>query len=630
MASGDIAGRKVLNRYKILERLGGGGMSVVWKAYDLVLDRNVALKVLRPEMSEDDEFISRFRREAQSVASLSHPNIVSIYDVGEDSGLYFIVMELVEGETLRDRLKARGRLPVSEALEITSKICQGLGHAHARRIIHRDIKPQNILITPQGDVKVADFGIARALGGVSTTSRDVVIGSAPYLSPEQAKNGTVSVRSDLYSLGVVLYEMLTGKPPFGGESPVAVALQHVQGEVPKVADARPDVPPQVDELVQVALAKNPADRFSSADHMLGAIKSVQTGVRRDSPSKTKGENKASAVPSRGDEGDLGRQRGKKRRMSVGAKVFLALTVVVLCLGAYAFWRIRAWITVPILPVPDVVGKNYIEAQDIINEAGFVFQIAGERPHDTMARGQVIEQSPLGGEQAKKGRVVYCLISKGQNLTRVPEVRGMTQIQAVVEIQNAGVQLGNIREVASDTVAKGLVISQNPYPGLDVPRDSFVDLEISKGAEPVTAIVPDVIGKMQDEAVRLIEERILDMGNVVLMEDANAPEGQVLSQSPEPGQEVPLRTKVTLIVASRPGANEYTAVRVVEAPYDPRGGMVNVQVFVKDQQGERQVFDGNLRSGESREIRFTWQGASAVVRTIIGGKVSVETIRPPGQ
>ncbi|MGI6643866.1 MAG: Stk1 family PASTA domain-containing Ser/Thr kinase [Bacillota bacterium] len=630
MASGDIAGRKVLNRYKILERLGGGGMSVVWKAYDLVLDRNVALKVLRPEMSEDDEFISRFRREAQSVASLSHPNIVSIYDVGEDSGLYFIIMELVEGETLRDMLRARGRLSVPEALQITSKICQGLAHAHARRIIHRDIKPQNILITPQGDVKVADFGIARALGGVSTTSRDVVIGSAPYLSPEQAKNGTVTVHSDLYSLGVVLYEMLTGKPPFGGDSPVAVALQHVQGEVPRVGSSRPDVPPEVDELVQKALAKNPADRFSSAEHMLEAIRSIETGVRLESPPSKSVEREASVKLSEGDEVDLGRRPVKRRRMSAGAKVFLALAVVVLVLGTYAFLRIKAWLTVPILTVPDVVGKNYIEAQNIVNEAGFVFQIAGERPHDTLARGQVIEQNPLGGEQAKKGRVIYCLISKGQSLARVPEVRGMTQTEAIVEIQNAGIQVGNIREVASDTVAKGLVIGQNPYPGLDVPRDSFVDLEVSKGPEPITAEVPDVIGKMQDEAVRLIEERLLDVGNIVLREDPDVPEGRVISQSPEPGEEVPFRTKVSLVVASRPGANEHTAVKVVEAPYDPRGGMVNVQVFVKDQQGERQVFDGNLRSGERREIRFTWQGSSAVVRTIVGGKVSIQTIRPPRQ
>ncbi len=625
MSSGNIAGQKVLNRYKILERLGGGGMSVVWKAYDLVLDRNVALKVLRPEMSEDDEFISRFRREAQSVASLSHPNIVNIYDVGEDSGLYFIVMELVEGETLRDRLKAKGKLSVSESLEIARGICEGLSHAHARRIIHRDIKPQNILLTHKGDVKVADFGIARALGGVSTTSRDVVVGSAPYLSPEQAKNGTVSTRSDLYSLGVVMFEMLTGKPPFVGDSPVAVALQHVQGKVPKVADKSPYVPIEVDQLVQKALAKNPSERFSSAEDMLVAIKALEQGARRAAPPR-KADQEVLAAPSKGDEG-LGRQRAKKKKMSLGAKVFLGLFAIVLALGGYAYMRFMDWLTVPVIPVPDLVGMNYIEAQNTAKNHGFGFEIAGEKPHDTLSQGAVIEQSPLGGEDAKKGRVIYCLISKGQNLTRVPDVRGLNQIQAVVDLQNAGVQLGDVREVASETVAKGLVVSQNPYPGLDVPRESVVDLEISKGVEPQTTVVPSVIGLMQDEAVQVLEESLLDVDSVVLMEDAAHPPGQVLGQNPEAGEEVVMRSKVVLTVASSPGSDVHISTKEVGVSAYPAGRVVNVQMFVKDQQGERLVFDENLRSGESQEVQFAWRGSSAVVRTVIGGKVSVQTIRP---
>ena len=335
MTSSDIAGRKVLNRYKIEEKLGGGGMSVVWKAYDLVLDRSVALKVLRPEMSDDEEFIGRFRREAQSVASLSHPNIVNIYDVGEDGGLYFIIMELVDGETLRDKLRAEGRLPVDEALRIAQQICEALAHAHARRIIHRDIKPQNILITKQGDVKVADFGIARALGGVSTTSRDVVVGSAPYISPEQAKNGTVSARSDLYSLGVVMYEMLTGKPPFAGDSPVAVALQHVQGQVPSLREKNPDIPEAVEAVIMKALAKDPDDRFASATDMLKAIVALRTTGASPVSNKAQTEMERPLVPRGGDE-RLARSAKKKRGLSTTAKVFLTLGVLVLALGGYAF------------------------------------------------------------------------------------------------------------------------------------------------------------------------------------------------------------------------------------------------------------------------------------------------------
>ncbi len=619
----------MLNRYKVLEKLGGGGMSVVWKAYDLVLDRNVALKVLRAEMSEDDEFILRFRREAKSVASLSHPNIVNIYDVGEDSGLYFIIMELVEGETLRDKLRAMGRLPVSEALSISSKICQGLSHAHARRIIHRDIKPQNILLTAQGDVKVADFGIARALGGVSTTSRDVVVGSAPYISPEQAKNGTVSTRSDLYSLGVVLYEMLTGKPPFAGDSPVAVAYQHVQAQVPKLAEACPDIPTEVDRLVQKALSKEPEKRFSSAEDMQGAIEAALAKMGRAGVLQTRTENTVPGVSRGGDEG-LGRQRSKKKSLSLGLKVFLVLAALVVALGVYALSAFRSWMTVPEVDVPDVVGKTFVDAQSALKAAGLVFQVSGERPHDSFARGEVIEQSPLGGERVKKGREVYCLVSKGPNLARVPDVRGLNQIQAVVDLQNAGVQLGDVKETTSQTVAKGLVVSQNPYPGLDVPRDSLVDLEISKGPEPETVVVPSVVGMTQEEAVRVLEARLLEIANVVLTESSGVAPGRVVRQLPEADEEVALRTKVTLVVASSPGVGEYLGKKVITVPHSPSGKAVNVQVFVKDQQGERQIFDGNLAPGETRELEFAWQGASAVVRTVIGGKVSIETIRPPGR
>jgi beta-lactam-binding protein with PASTA domain/tRNA A-37 threonylcarbamoyl transferase component Bud32 len=623
LAASDITGRKVLNRYKIEERLGGGGMSVVWKAYDLVLDRSVALKVLRPEMSDDDEFIARFRREAQSVASLSHPNIVNIYDVGEDGGLYFIIMELVDGRTLRDKLRAEGRLSVQEALRVAQQICQGLSHAHARRIIHRDIKPQNILFTKQGDVKVADFGIARALGGVSTTSRDVVVGSAPYISPEQAKNGTVSDRSDLYSLGIVLYEMLAGKPPFIGDSPVAVALSHVQNEVPSLRETSPEVPQAVDNLVRKALAKNPSDRFASADEMLIAINAL---IAAGSSTGTAGAKRESAPlpPRRGDDG-LARPVKKKRGLSTTAKVFLTLTVVVLALGGYALYQFMQWLSVPTVIVPDVTGKLEVVGQAECKKVGLIQQISAKRPDDTVPAGVIISQSPLGGETVKRGREVYVLISMGRDFATVPDVMGKTSREAGVLFQNAGVQMGDQQEVFHSTVAKGLIVDQNPRAGLDVPRDSLVHIKVSKGPEVQMAIVPDVVGLPLPDAQALIQENTLEVGSVTTQSTPGVAAGIVVSQDPEAGTEQELRTKVNLVISGEPAAFHTEAFRIVVSE-GTRQKPVNLRVTVTDATGEKQVYDQNVPKG-TYNIAFAWQGDKAVVRWWIGGQLSVKTIYP---
>lgn len=624
MTSSDIAGRKVLNRYKIEEKLGGGGMSVVWKAYDLVLDRSVALKVLRPEMSDDEEFIGRFRREAQSVASLSHPNIVNIYDVGEDGGLYFIIMELVDGETLRDKLRAEGRLPVDEALRIAQQICEALAHAHARRIIHRDIKPQNILITKQGDVRVADFGIARALGGVSTTSRDVVVGSAPYISPEQAKNGTVSARSDLYSLGVVMYEMLTGKPPFAGDSPVAVALQHVQGQVPSLREKNPDIPEAVEAVIMKALAKDPDDRFASATDMLKAIVALRTTGASPVSNKAQTEMERPLVPRGGDE-RLARSAKKKRGLSTTAKVFLTLGVLVLALGGYAFYRFTQWLQVPLVTVPDVTGKPELEGQAILKEVGLIQQISAKRPDDQVPAGVIISQSPKAGETVKRGREVYVLISMGRDFATVPDVMSKTVREASVLLQNAGVGLGNVEEVFHPTVAEGLIVDQNPRAGLDVPRGSLVHVKVSKGPEKQLAVVPDVVGMSLFDAQSLIAQNTLEVGTVTSRPMPGVAEGIVVEQNPPAGTELELRSKVDLVVAGKPASTYTERFQIVVSEGTPQKP-VNLRVTVTDATGERQVYDQNVTKG-TYTIAFTWQGEKAVVRWWIGGQLHVKTIYP---
>lgn len=598
-------------------------MSVVWKAYDLVLDRSVALKVLRPEMSDDDEFIARFRREAQSVASLSHPNIVNIYDVGEDGGLYFIIMELVDGQTLRDKLRAEGRFSTEEALRVAQQICQGLSHAHARRIIHRDIKPQNILFTKQGDVKVADFGIARALGGVSTTSRDVVVGSAPYISPEQAKNGTVSDRSDLYSLGIVLYEMLAGKPPFVGDSPVAIALQHVEGEAPSLQKKVPEVPEAVDNLVRKALAKNPNDRFASANEMLRAINALIAAG--SSLGTTNAKRESTALPPRRGGDGLARPVKKKRGLSTIAKVFLALGILVLALGGYALHQFMEWLAVPTVVVPDVTGKLEVVGQAECKKVGLIQQISAKRPDDTVPAGVIISQSPLGGETVKRGREIYVLISMGRDFATVPDSIGKTVREAGVLFQNAGVGMGDQQEVFHPTVAKGLIVDQNPRAGLDVPRDSLVHVKVSKGPEVQMAVVPELIGLPLPDAQALIQENTLEVGSVVTKSTPGVAAGIVVSQDPEAGTEQELRTKINLEVAGEPEAFHTESFRIVVSE-GTRQKPVNLRVTVTDALGEKQVYDQNVQRG-TYNIAFTWQGDKATVRWWIGGQLSVKTIYP---
>lgn len=632
MSPADITGRKVLNRYKIVERIGGGGMSVVWKAYDLVLDRFVALKVLRPEMSEDEEFIRRFRREAQSVASLSHPNIVNIYDVGEDQGLYFIVMELIEGETLRDKLKREGALDPEEALDIACQICEALSHAHARRIIHRDIKPQNILITKNGHVKVADFGIARALGAISTTSRDLVVGSAPYLSPEQAKNGEVSNRSDIYSLGVVLFEMLTGKQPFAGDSPVAVALQHVHSEAPSVKEMRPSLPDSVAKVVAKALRKNPEERFSSADEMRREMKLILSQGLECSPSRAAGRREEPALGERGsheEDDDLARPQKKRRGLSLGTKVFLTVTVIFLAMGAYALKLFSDWMNVPVVTVPDLTNKLFVDAQEECRRLGLPLMISAWRNDPEVPANVIISQSPLPGEQVKQGREIWVLVSKGQDLATIPDVEGMTLKEASVELQNAEVNMGNVTRMYHEQIEKDRVISQSPKAGLQVPKNTPVDLVVSQGPEPKTVQMPNVLGMMLDEAREILADSLLVLDNIDY-QASTVPEGTVIGQNPPPGTEVPFQHRVSLTVSSRTttGAT-HRFVKVFRVPEAYRGQteLVRVVITVRDDLGERIVYDKLVQPEIEQRVTIEWEGTQATVITDIGGKKTYETIRP---
>lgn len=617
-ASDDMIGRMIAGRYEIVEKIGSGGMGVVWKAKDKILDRHVALKILRPEMSEDQAFVQRFRQEAKAAASLSHSNIVNIYDVGQDRGLHYIVMELVEGQTLRDKLNEAGRLSVDEAVNIAIQICLGLAHAHACGIIHRDIKPQNILITNTGQVKVADFGIARALGSASNTGKSIVVGSASYLSPEQVTNQAVTAASDLYSLGVVLYEMVTGELPYTGDTPIAVAIQHVEGRIPSVRERNPDAPIELEMIISKAMAKDPEDRFQSAGEMMASLRRVRPHLGIGSPDE---------VLLKGDDNLSGQkhEKQKKRRTSKALKILGIVVIIGLGLGAYFVYSFTNWMAVPEVEVPNIVGKNQVEAQELLRAAGLVPRLSAEKYDPDVGANTVISQSPLGGEKVKEGREVYYVLSKGESLVTVPDVCQLSLREAQLELENKNLELGNVDRVFHETVPEGHVISQNPKANTSVSEGTRVDVSVSKGPEVIKAVVPRLIGLSLEEAEQLLQEHSLELGEVVEVHSDLA-NGMILSQDPTEGIEVEEHSEVNVTISIGPEEqlHEYTVKIKVPDNDEP----VNVKVVVIDMEGESVRYEQDVEPREVIHVSIKYKGNAALLKVYLDGNLWSEQVIEP--
>jgi beta-lactam-binding protein with PASTA domain len=515
-------------RYRVIERLGSGGMADVYCAEDEQLGRRVAVKLLYRHLAEDVSFVERFRREASSAAGLQHPNIVSIFDRGEWDGTYYIAMELIRGRTLKDIIRERGPAPPDAAVDIVLQILRAARFAHQRGVVHRDIKPHNVLIDEEGRVKVADFGIARA-GASDMTETGSVMGTAQYLSPEQAQGRPVDARSDLYSIGIVLYEMLTGSVPFDGESPVAVALKQVS-EVPVPPRERnPAVPPALDAVVLRALEKDPALRYQSADAFIDALHSARVAP-----------NDVAATPPLAPpvvpiEEALEEDDRRGRRWWLWLLALLALAAV--AFGAYALLKPKE------VEVPNVIGRSSATASQILQNRGFEVDVvtvtSKEVPRETVAG-----QSPRPGVMADEGSRVTINVSGGPGQVAIPSVEGLGSQQAQDELTAAGLE-PKVEQQFSDSVARGHVISSSPTSGTTVDRGTTVTLQVSKGKEKVA--VPDVTGETQDNARSAIEGAGLRVGKVT--QEASAEDaGTVIDQSPDTGTSVAKGTAVDLTVA----------------------------------------------------------------------------------
>ncbi|SFW13945.1 Stk1 family PASTA domain-containing Ser/Thr kinase [Selenomonas ruminantium] len=544
------------NRYELQELIGGGGMADVYKARDILLDRTVAVKILHEQFKRDTEFIQKFHREAQAAAKLSHPNIVNIYDVGVMGDDHYIVMEYVPGSTLKDRIKQEGHLSVADALHVARDIASALAHAHANNLVHCDIKPHNILMMADGSAKVADFGIARAVTESTMTYTGNVVGSVHYFSPEQAKGTMITPRSDVYALGVVLYEMLTGQLPFTGETPVSIAMKHLQEQPRSVRQLDESIPPVVEAIVARAMQKDANMRPSSselvqditqAQQMLGGYSAGVTDPYatqvlprvQESPLAVRSERYAQPAYDEDEEEDKSIFKSKK---------FVAGLVMVLMMGFFvgAFLSFGKFWSTAEVEVPDVTGKQMTLAKQILEDKRLRVKVDEEFSAEVPA-GMVISQNPEGGAKVKEERLITIKVSKGGENIEMPDIRGLKKADAIAKLEKMGLKIGLITEKASDTEEAGVVISTDPRVGTRVTRGETIDLVISKGKKEQKSSVPDVTGLPLESARKALTSAGFKVGSVERKASKQA-EGTVISQSPGGGAEALTGESIHLVVA----------------------------------------------------------------------------------
>jgi beta-lactam-binding protein with PASTA domain/tRNA A-37 threonylcarbamoyl transferase component Bud32 len=547
-------------RYEIVEHLARGGMAEVYVAHDQLLDRRVALKVLFPEFAADRSFVERFRREARSAAALNHPNIVSVYDTGEENGAYYIVMEYVEGRTLRDIIRSEGPLLPQRAADIGADIAGALAFAHRHGVVHRDVKPGNVLIDRAGRVKVADFGIARA-GDMqeNLTQTGAVMGTATYFSPEQAQGGAIDPRSDVYSLGVVLYEMATGRPPFSGDSPVAIAYQHVRETPAPPSSVNADVPPDFEACVLKCMAKNPANRYATADDLRADLIRFGQGQRvqaepvlappvSDATVMTPAVD-ATSVVSQTRAGTVLPEETPARS---GMGRYVALLIGLLAVLGVLLWLLASQLglfdkTAARVAVPTVVNLSEDQARTRLEDKGFKVKVQ-QNANDTVESGKVYDQSPDADVKADKGSQVTIFVSSGAAPLNVPNVVGQDEAAAVAALGRAGFTNVTVTRRADNDTQAGRVLEQTPKANDQAAKDAPVTIVVSSGLEKTT--VPDVRGQdLADAANRLGQDGFRTTTRNQASDTVGA--GKVITTDPAAGQQADHNSLVTIFVSTGP-------------------------------------------------------------------------------
>lgn len=544
------------NRYELLERVGMGGMAVVYKATDNMLGRNVAIKILREEFKENEEFIRRFKVESQAAASLSHQNIVQIYDVGEEDGIHYIVMELLEGETLKSYINSKdGKLSRREAMNFSMQICRALEHAHSKHVVHRDIKPQNIVLTQSGKIKVADFGIARAANNTTTVnSGSYAVGSAHYLSPEQARGGYTDHRSDIYSLGVVMYEMFTGKLPFDAEESIGVVMKHINEEAPLPSEIDPEIPLGIEAIIMRAMCKEQRLRYESATQILEDLVAVYQNPSIDitllnAYIEDDYQNPPKRTPARRNYSHRSpkkKKRDTKKSLLIAAIGFFAILIV--------FVSIAMWLllfgTGHEVEIPSLIGMTYEEAAlaaERASKGDIEFDVFVERQiHSDDEKNTIISQTPDGGLKIKRSREIKVTLSLGPVALELADYTGKDYQKVSKELEEKGIRV-IIEQEDNDTYEEGKIFKQFPSKGTKMGEDDEITLYVSKGTE--NTVVPNVLGKSVDEAIITIERNNLKVGAIKEEDGIKYLKGEVCRQSEKAFRTVPVGTVIDIFVSS---------------------------------------------------------------------------------
>lgn len=603
------------NRYRIIDKIGVGGMADVYRGEDTLLGRPVAIKILHANFANDDEFVSRFKREAQAAGKLNHPNIVNMYDVGFDQDLHYIIMEYVDGKTLKEYITEKGRLSIDEAVKFTIAIGEGLEHAHAMGIVHCDIKPHNVIITRTGRVKVTDFGIARAMNSTNTVMyTNSIMGSAHYLSPEQASGKTIDGSTDIYSLGIVLYEMLSGKVPFEGETPIAVALKHVREKVIPPTRYNPSIPPLLESVVLKALSKDPKDRFESISDMMSDLRLSQgftmSKTQRHEPYDFATQMIPAVDPDAMDEfstdDDTTSKEVKKKTMlskiaSIPQK-YIVLSAAVIFLIAFlgAFLSYGNFWSNTTVDVPNVVGKQVSVAKNMLEDKHLRVSTS-EVTNTDIPAGQVISQTPGAGEKVKEQRTIHLVVSKGVGDITVPDLSGLSLEQARQRLKDIGLVVGKITQQSMDGKPDNVIIAQTPSGDSKVAKGTTVDVVVNK-AKAKKVKMPDLIGMTLKDARDVLASHNLGVNQIVgSIEEKSV----VTNQSTKSGDEIDEGTAINLTTefkeekkkeeSKQSSSNRTKGTVDVTVPSGSK--KQELRIVVKDDEGSTVIYDDVNKPGD---------------------------------
>ena len=551
-----MASRILSGRYELLEKIGDGGMAVVYKGKDRLLNRFIAVKILRPEFTKDATFVENFKRESQAAAGLSHPNIVGVYDVGREGNINYIVMELIEGDTLNKIIEREAPMDYRKVIDISKQVASALRVAHKNKIIHRDVKPHNIMITNDGVVKLADFGIARAVNDATLSTGSKIVGSVHYFSPEQARGNYVDERSDIYSLGIVMYEMLTGKVPFDGDNPVTVALKHINEEITPPRELEPGIPPALERCVMKATSKFQTNRYANADELIQELDNIKfvSSVAGDSIFESsevveKRNKRREELEKDINEAVEARERKKKKKtrkvIAIVAAIFILLCAAG---GGYAAWKMGMFSDTK--AAPDLLDMTLEEATAKAAEDGFKVKEGKAVYSSDYAEGRICLQDPEPGVDTPKEGTITVHLSKGSKEGLVPNVVGMKEEDVAAFLESHGYVLGNVKTETSPE-DKGTVLEQTPVAGSTLDKESKVDIVVSDGKGTEKGIVPSVTRMSLEDAKKAIQSAGFTVGNISYDWDESIGKGYVIYQQYQANSQLDKGTAIDLQVSSGP-------------------------------------------------------------------------------